>query len=89
MELETLYGKYQSVDEVDKQVVAKKFITKIHKIRKQHHEFATTAERPIAIGGNIRGMVKDNLEAFPDLDPIASEVSTPKLYYKIFTIEHK
>jgi hypothetical protein len=89
MELETLYRKYLSVDGAKKQEVAKNLITKIHKIRKQHHELATAAERPIVIGGNIRGTAKDDQAAFPDIDPIASEVSTSDFYYKTFTIEHK
>jgi hypothetical protein len=89
IKLETLYNKYHLVDGSDKQEFAKKLIAEIHQTIKQHHKFTTAAERPIAIGGNIRGMVKDEKAAFPDIDPIASEVSTSIFYSKTFTIEHK
>ncbi|MFC1877774.1 DUF4384 domain-containing protein [Thermodesulfobacteriota bacterium] len=89
MALETLYKKYHSVNAANKQEIAKKLIAEIHKIRKQHHKFTVDAERPIVIGGNVRSMVKDEKVAFPDIDPIASEVSTPNFYSKTFTIEHK
>jgi hypothetical protein len=89
IKLEMFYNKYHSVDGSDKHEFAKKLITEIHKTIKQHHIFASAAERPIAIGGNIRGIVKNEKAAFPDIDPIASEVSTFNFYSKTFTIEHK
>ncbi len=89
MKLEMLYNKYHSADGSNKQALAKKLISEIHRTMKQHYTFTAVAERPIAIGGNIRGMVKNEKEAFPDIDPIASEVSTSNFYSKTFTIEHK
>jgi hypothetical protein len=89
IKLETLYNKYDSIDGSSKQEFAKKLITEIHKTIKQQHKFASAAERPIAIGGNIRGIINNEKEAFPDIDPIASEVSTSNFYSKTFTIEHK
>ncbi|RLB99194.1 MAG: hypothetical protein DRH90_20915 [Deltaproteobacteria bacterium] len=89
MNLETLYNKYHSVDSTNKQELAKKLIAEIHQTIKQHRKFTAAAERPIAIGGNIRGIVKDENAAFPDIDPIASEVYTSNFYSKTFTIEHK
>ena len=89
IKLEMLYNKYHSVDGSSKHAFAKKLIKEIHKTIKQHHIFASAAERPIAIGGNIRGIIKNEKAAFPDIDPIASEVSTFNFYSKTFTIEHK
>jgi len=89
VEIEKLYQKYQWVDGTDKQEVAKKLITEIHKTRKRHRKFTVDAERPIVIGGNVRGMVENKETALPDIDPIASEVSTLNFYSKTFTIEHK
>ena len=89
MKLEMFYIKYHSADDSNKQVLAKKLISEIHRTIKQHYTFTAAAERPIAIGGNIRGMVNNEKEAFPDIDPIASEVSTSNFYSKTFTIEHK
>jgi len=89
MKLEMFYIKYHSADDSNKQVLAKKLISEIHRTIKQHYTFTAAAERPIAIGGNIRGMVNNEKEAFPDIDPIASEVSKSNFYSKTFTIEHK
>jgi len=88
-EIETLYKKYHLIDGADKQEMAEKLIAGIHKTRKRYRKLTIDAERPILIGGNVRGLVKDEKAAFPDLDPIASEVSTPNFYSKTFTIEHK
>ena len=69
--------------------LAKQLLAEIRKIKRKHRKLATPAERPIAIGGNIRGVVKDEQSAFPDIDPIASEVSASNFYSKTFTIDHK
>lgn len=88
-QLETLYKKYNSASGTEKQGLGKELLTKIRKIKRKHRKFATFAERPIAIGGNVRGMVKDEKAAFPDIDPIASEVSAANFYSKTFTIDHQ
>ena len=88
-QLEALYTKYDSVVGEEKKKLAKQLLAEIRKINRKHRKLATPAERPIAIGGNVRGVVKDVQSAFPDIDPIASEVSTSNFYGKTFTIDHK
>ena len=88
-QLEALYRKYDSVVGEEKKKLAKQLLAEIRKINRKHRKLATPAERPIAIGGNVRGAVKDEQSAFPDIDPIASEVSTSNFYSKTFTIDHK
>ncbi|MDZ7697817.1 MAG: DUF4384 domain-containing protein [Deltaproteobacteria bacterium] len=87
--LEAVFHKYTSASVSDKRKFAKKLIAQIKETRRQHHRFASKAERPIAIGGNVRGERKDRQHAFPDIDPIASEVNASDFYGKTFTIEHK
>lgn len=87
--LESVFQKYTSAPASDKKTCAKKLISQIKETRRQYRRFATKAERPIAIGGNVRGKRKDDQRAFPDIDPIASEVSASNFYGKTFTIEHK
>lgn len=89
MALESLYNKYISVAGSDKAEVADKLLAHIRKIRRKHHTFASVAERPIAIGGNVRGTRKNDGPALPDIDPIASEVTAYDFYGKTFTIGHK
>jgi len=88
-QLEALYTKYDSVSGEEKKKLAKQLLAEIRKIKRKHQKLATPAERPIAIGGNVRGVVKDEKSAFPDIDPIASEVSASNFYGKTFTIDHK
>ena len=88
-QLEALYRKYGSAIGEEKKKLGKQLLAEIRKIKRKHRKFAAAAERPIAIGGNVRGMVKDDKSAFPDIDPIASEVSALNFYSKTFTIDHK
>lgn len=88
-QLEALYRKYDSVAGEEKKKLAKQLLAEIRMIKRKHRKFATLAERPIAIGGNVRGVVKDEKSTFPDIDAIASEVSTSNFYGKTFTIDHK
>lgn len=87
--LEALYRKYDSVTGEEKKKLAKELLAEIKKIKRKHRKLATPAERPIAIGGNVRGVSQDQTSAFPDIDPIACEVSASNFYSKTFTIDHK
>ena len=89
LKLETLYKEYCSVSDKKKKDLTSQLLSEIRKIKRKHRKLASPAERPIAIGGNVRGEVKDDQSAFPDIDPIASEVSTSNFYGKTFTIDHK
>ncbi|MBE9521711.1 MAG: DUF4384 domain-containing protein [Proteobacteria bacterium] len=89
LKLETLYKEYSSVSDKKKKDLTSQLLSEIRKIKRKHRKLASPAERPIAIGGKIRGVVKDDQSAFPDIDPIASEVSTSNFYGKTFTIDHK
>jgi len=87
--LEALLGKYKSAKAVKKRGLVKELLAEIRKIKKQHRRFTTTAERPVPIGGSVRGVIKDKTNRFPDIDPIAAEVSATNFYSRTFTIEHQ
>ena len=87
--LETLVGSYTSADPGKKPELAKQILGEIRKLKKAHRKFTTTAERPVAIGGNVRGIKKDKVVRTPDLDPIAAVVSATDFYSKTFTIDHQ
>jgi len=89
LKLETLYKEHCSISDKKKKDLTSQLLSEIRKIKRKHRKLASPAERPIAIGGNVRGEVKDDQSAFPDIDPIASEVSTSNFYGKTFTIDHK
>lgn len=89
LKLEAIYRKYDSVADKNKKEFGKQILTEIRTIKSKHRNLATLAERPIQIGGNVRGTTKDEDAKFPDIDPIASEVSAANFYSKTFTIEHQ
>ena len=87
--LEALLGKYKSAEAVKKRGLVKQILAEIRKLKKQHRRFTTPAERPVPIGGSVRGVTRDKAIHFPDIDPIAAKVSTTNFYSRTFTIEHQ
>ncbi|MBW1911459.1 MAG: hypothetical protein JRJ11_18280 [Deltaproteobacteria bacterium] len=81
--------KYKCADPVNKRKLVKDVLSEIRKIRKRYRKFTTSAERPVPIGGNVRGIGKDKKSSPPDIDPIAEEVSTTNFYSRTFTIDHR
>lgn len=87
--LEKLYKKYDYAKPVEKQEIAKQILAEIRKIRKRYKKLTTTVERPVPIGGNVRGVNKEGVIRTPDIDPIAEEVCTSNFYGRTFTIDHR
>jgi len=88
-ELEAIYGKYGSADPGQKQALAKQVIAKIRKIKKSHRKFTTVAERPVAIGGNVRGIKVGGAGPVFDVSTLAVEISATNFFSRTFTIDHK
>jgi hypothetical protein len=65
-------------------------VAEIKEIKKRYRTYATLAERPISIAGNVRGTKKEeiNIEKF-DVATLATEISANNFYSKTITIEHK
>lgn len=88
-ELEALFENHKTEEAIDKQKRVKKILKQIRKIKKQYRTLTTNAERPVSIGGNVRGVNKDQ-EILPlDFDAISAEVSASNFYSRTFTIEHQ
>lgn len=62
---------------------------RIMALKKQHRTLTASAERPVPIGGNVRGISKDTQTKAPDMGAVAIEVSAKDFYCRTFTIEHK
>ena len=58
-------------------------------LKKRHRTLTANAERPVPIGGNVRGISKDVQTKPPDMGAVAIEVSAKDFYCRTFTIEHK
>jgi len=87
--LEALVDKYEMADPGKKPGLSKQILTEIRKTKKRHKKFTSTAERPIPIGGNMRGTTQDKEGSSPDIESIAVEVSAANFYYRTFTIDHR
>ena len=89
VELEALFEKHKSEGAIGKQKRAKQILTQIHKIKRRYGKLTTDAERPVSIGGSVRGSKKVKELALPDFYTTATEVSAHNFYSRTFTIEHQ
>ena len=89
LELETLINDYESADAAKKPPRAKKILSEIRKLRKQHLKFRTYAERPVNIIGNLRGTEKAETAGAHDIAKFAVEISADTFYSRTFTIDHQ
>jgi hypothetical protein len=89
IELEALIGNYLSADNAKKPELATGIINEIRSVRKRYKSFTTLAEKPITIGGNVRGMGETVEVRRPDVTTIASQISANNFYSKIITIDHQ
>lgn len=88
-ELENLYKEYAAAEGAGKAEIGKQILKKIRAVKKKNRKLTTTAERPVPIGGNLRGAGKGSQSSLPDIDPIAAEVSAGNFYSRTFTIDHR
>lgn len=89
LDLEALVGNYASAKTDEKAEFGKKIVAEIRDVRRKFRNFATLAERPVTIGGNIRGVEGAEASNRPDVASIVTEISANNFYGKTFTIEHK
>lgn len=87
--LEELLTKYYESTLGVKEKLRTEILVEIRNLKKQHRKFRVDAERPITIGGTMRGMKKDKGSIIFDIDSIADSVSTKDFYGKTFTIDHQ
>lgn len=86
--LETLFEKQALAKGSDRAKRAKEIVTEIRNLRRQHRSYTSVAERPISIGGNVRGTPPAKASGL-DVADIALEISAHNFYSKTFTIDHR
>ena len=89
LSLETLINDYENADAAKKPPLAKKILSEIRVLRKQHLKFKTYAERPVNIIGNLRGTEKAETAGPHDIAKFAVEISAYTFYSRTFTIDHQ
>ncbi|MFH0990280.1 MAG: DUF4384 domain-containing protein [bacterium] len=88
-DLEKMLQQYKAADASAKPALAKDIVTEIRNVRKRYKTFTTYAERPISIGGNVRGVERAPSASRPDVASIATEISANNFYGRTFTLDHK
>lgn len=89
LDLEVKLGDYLSAEQSNKKNLADALITEIRDLRRRNITFATIAEKPLTIGGNIRGTDTVEVSRRPDVADIATKIEANNFYSKTFTIDHK
>jgi hypothetical protein len=87
--LEALLGKYKMAENISKRAIAKQVLDEIRKEKSRHRKFTIAAERPVTIGGSVRGVIPDENTHTFDINSIAIEVNTTNFYSRTFTIDHQ
>ena len=88
-ELETLLGQYISAPLSRKPELTDQVLAGIRQIKKQHRKLTTTAERPVPIGGSLRGITEDEKAARLSIDTLAVEISAGNFFSRTYTIDHR
>jgi hypothetical protein len=89
LDLEVKLGNYFSADPADRKPLAQDVVSEIRGLRKRYTTFATIAEKPLSIGGNIRSIDTVKVVHRPDVADIATEISANNFYSKTITIDHQ
>ncbi len=73
----------------EKAELQEQVVEEIRRLRKRHKTFTTEAERPVPIGGRVRGVDLNRSESVPRIDPIAGDVTASRFFGRTFTIDHQ
>jgi hypothetical protein len=79
-DLERLLSSYATASQTEQPQLATNILTEIRAVKKRYRQFATLAERPVPIAGNLRG---------PEIADFAVAITANNFYSKTFTIEHR
>jgi hypothetical protein len=89
LDIETKISDYFDADASKKPALAATIVNEIRGARQRFATFATLAEKPLTIGGNVRGTEKVEESHRPDVADIATEISANNFYGKTITIDHQ
>jgi len=87
--LEALLTDYESADPARKPELTTQILSEIRATKRKHKKFTAVAERPVTIGGTVRGINKHPKTPAYDISKIAVEIRATDFFSRTFTIEHK
>jgi len=64
-------------------------LDEIKRLRQKHKQLSAPAEKPVRIGGSLRGQQPSSSPVVPDITSLAAEVTAPGFYSRTFSIEHR
>ncbi|MFZ2448454.1 MAG: DUF4384 domain-containing protein [Syntrophobacteraceae bacterium] len=88
-DLEKDYVRYESAGPADKPDAGRAVLDRIRALRREHREFTAPAERPVPIGGAVRGVQPVEDPARADVAALAGEIASTGFIARTYTIEHK
>jgi hypothetical protein len=89
-ELEDVLRSYTVAQPEKKKDLAVNVVNSVKEIKKRFRTFATLAERPISIAGNVRGTKTGSIDIDRvDIATLATEISANNFYSKTITVDHK
>jgi len=88
--LEELCGRHLALkDKSEAQSSADAIQNEIKHLRQQYKQLSAPAEKPVRIGGSVRGQPSSGAPGAPDVTPLAAEVTAPGFYSRTFSIDHR
>jgi hypothetical protein len=87
--LDNLCNKLHAAAQHEREAVSGQILTEINRLQKKRRRLTAAAERPIRLGGNFRGTMKETKPALPDISQIAVEISASDFYTRTYTIDHR
>ena len=88
--LEELCGRHLALkDKSEAQSSADAIQNEIKHLRQQYKQLSAPAEKPVRIGGSVRGQPPSGAPVAPDVTPLAAEVTAPGFYSRTFSIDHR
>jgi hypothetical protein len=76
-------------DKADVQSSTDAILDEIKGLRQKHRQLSAPAEKPVRIGGSVRGQLPSGAPVVPDVTPLAAEVTAPGFYSRTFSIDHR
>ncbi len=88
--LEAKLRQYDVAAQEKKNDLAAGIVAEIKEIKKKYRQYASIAERPISIAGNVRGTKTGAVDIDRvDIATLATQIYAPAFFSKTITIEHK
>ncbi len=88
--LEELCARHMTLKEpTEVQSSSEAILHEIKQLRQQNQQLTAPAEKPVRIGGSVRGQRPAASSVIPDITHLATEVTAAGFFSRTFTIDHR